>query len=130
MQYLVFLDAVIDRGLAAAREDYAKRPEKLEGAVAGFEACRDKQPAELQTLLAEAREKTRDLHWDNVLTQHERANDRTYAYWIQVCYENEVEWVCNCVSALLANEGRPTIVPPTARAVIAAARIVGVALLD
>ena len=38
-----------------------------------------------------------------------------WPYWYARCFALEVEWVCNVVSAMLMNEGRPTIVTPTAR---------------
>jgi len=115
VDYLSFLNRIIDDGISAAREDYAKKPDKLQGSVEGFEACRGKTPPELAKILEEARRNTSKAHFDH-------ASD----YWKIRCFEAEVEWVCNCVSAILMNQNLPTIIPPTARAYIKAAEIVGV----
>lgn len=109
-----FLEEVISQGIAGAKADY-KPSDKLKGSIAGFEACRGKNIPELTELLSAARIAT----WD---ARQREASD----YWWFRCYECEVEWVCNCVSACLLNQGLPTIVPPTARGVMQAARIVGV----
>jgi len=118
MDYATFLHRVIEDGLAAARESYARKPDKLEGAVAGFEACRSRSPDELRNLLSEARARTARAHSDGTPIEK---------YWALVCYDHEVEWVCNCVSAVLMNQGLPTIVPPTARGVVKASQVAGVA---
>lgn len=118
MDWNSFTNKIIDDGIAAARESYA-RPEqasKLAGAIAGFEACRGRTPAELAEILEEAN-KDCDLA---------REGQAARPYWYYRCFANEVEWVCNCVSAALANEGLPTIVPPTARGVLKAAEVLGV----
>jgi hypothetical protein len=126
MEYLVFLDAVIDRGLEAVRVDYVDKPNDLAGATAGFEACRGKTPEELKALFGTARRKT--------FKAYDKAGDGSAggleAYWWLVRYESEVEWVCNCVSAMLANSGLPTIITPTARGWMQAANIIGVAAPD
>src|SRR5271157_148132 len=103
MNYLTFLDAVIERGLEAARRDYATKADKLAGSIAGFEACRNKTPGELRELLATAGQ----------ATEAARRN-RVADYWRIRCYEAEIEWVCNCVSVLLHSQGLDTIIPPTA----------------
>lgn len=41
-------------------------------------------------------------------------------YWRHRCFHAEIEWVCNCVSAMLMNEGLPTIITPTCRGVMRA----------
>lgn len=116
------LERTIDDGIDAARRDYTepRDAERLEGSVAGFEACRGRTPEQLAVLLTEARRETQAAY---------RADPDPAAtrYWYWRCRELEVEWVCNVVSAVLANEGLPTIVPPTARGVMKAAEIVGVA---
>lgn len=118
MDYQEFLTRIVDDAARGAREDYAKSPHKLEGSVAGLEACRGRTPAELREILDVARGATRASL---------RAGDPPQTYWRVRCYEAEVEWVCNCVSALLVNAGRAPIVPPTARAVFKAASLAGVA---
>jgi hypothetical protein len=113
--YLDFLTRVIDDGIAAATLDYKDDPDKLKGAVAGFEACRSKDPTALAQALADARTKTQDAY-----------RDQAENYWETRCFEAEIEWTCNCVSAMLMNQGLTTIVPPTARGVMKAAEILGV----
>lgn len=115
MDYQQFLTRVIDDGIEAANRDYAHDDHKRHGAVEGFEACRGKSPRELSELLKTAASNTS-------LAIEDRVDD----YWRLRCYELEVGWVCNVVSASLMNQGLPTIVTPTARGVMKAASIVGV----
>ena len=112
------LKRIIDDGIAVAKADYRlpEQKQKRDGAVAGFEACRGKTPAQLAVLLESARTNTREAH------RSEATN-----YWEIRCFEAEVEWVCNCVSAILANQHLPVIVTPTYRGVMKAAEVVGVA---
>ena len=113
MNYDQFLDTIVNDGVRAARRDY-KGGDKLKGSVAGFEACRGEGPAGLAVLLDAASAAARE------------ARGREAAdYWWFRCYELEVEWVCNCVSAMLRNEGLPTIVAPTCRGAIKAADVLG-----
>lgn len=115
MTYLDFLTRVIDDGIAAARADYTRpyQAQLLAGSVAAFEACRGKRPIELLDLFNQASALRRDQvdHW----------------YWTG--YLNEVEWVCNVVSAVIVNEGDPPLLAwlPTVRGCLKAAEIVGVA---
>ena len=44
-------------------------------------------------------------------------------YWRVRCREAEIEWVCNVVSAMLVNEKKSPIIPPTARGTITAGKI-------
>src|SRR4051812_25251855 len=93
--YHDFLNRVIDDGIKAARADYTREDQKMElnGSVAGFEACRDKDPALLGLLMEQSIERT----------HHARIN-QSPDYWYHRCYELEVEWVCNVVSAMIVNE--------------------------
>lgn len=116
MEYRDFLTKIVDDGIEAARRDYADKPDKLRGSLAGFEACRGKDPVELAKLLTEARGQTR-----------EAMLRKTENYWEVRCFELEVEWTCNCVSAMMVNSGMQPIVPPTARGTIKAAEVAGVA---
>jgi len=116
MTYEVFLEQVISKGIDACCQSYKADPLKRSGAVAGFEACRGKTPEQLKLTLAAASEKREAARWDE--------NKR---YWFFRCFEAEVEWVCNVVSAMLYNQGLPVIITPTYRGVIQAAAIVGVA---
>lgn len=118
MNYKEFLERVINEGIEAAKKHYAKpeQKEKLAGSIAGFEDCRGRTPEELLWLVGESEKRTAEAY---------RKNPREY--WKTRCFELEVEWVCNVVSAMLVNEGRKPILPqfPTARAVLKAAEILG-----
>lgn len=116
MAYIDFLNVVIERGLESAKADY-QRPEdrnKLEGSIEGFEACRSKEPKALLDLLAKAQQDTLKAFHDNI---------ETWNYWKIRCREAEIEWVCNVVSAALANIGLHPITNPTARSCMMAASI-------
>lgn len=117
MFYSDFLEQAINEGVAAAQKDYADpdSKQKLDGSIAGFEACRGKSPMELGELLGAAKTATEDAF----------LNERE-DYWWYRCYELEVEWTCNVVSAALHNQGIPVIIPPTCRGAMKAASIVGV----
>jgi hypothetical protein len=110
-----FLARVIEDGIAAAREDYADDRPKRRGSIAGFTLCMGKEPSQLAMLLMET-------HADAQEAFRKQAAD----YWYWRCRELEVEWVCNCASAALANMKLPTIVPPTYRGVMKAAEILGI----
>lgn len=115
MSYETFLARIVEDGKAGARRDY--RPgDKLDGSLAGFDHCAGKTPEQLAAVLVDARADASEAH---------RAEAANYWYWR--CREAEIEWVCNVVSAMLMNEGLPTIIPPTARGVTKAAEILGVA---
>lgn len=120
MNFTSFLNRLVDDGIEAARESYSRpdQKQKLDGSVAGFEACRSCREThihqDLSELLDAARTATQAAH-----------RDEEDGYWWYRCYELEVEWVCNCVSAILHNEGMPTIITPTARGVLKASEIVG-----
>ena len=115
MDYSQFLDTIIADGIVAATADYKDDPLRLKGSVAGFEACRGKTPEQLAALLAESGRKMTEAH------MHEVEN-----YWEVASYWAEVEWTCNCVSAILQNQGLRVIVPPTCRGVLKASEVVGV----
>ncbi len=115
MEYDRLLTRVVDEGIEAARKSYARSPDKLKGAVDGFEFCRGKDTDGLRTALEHARTATkaaRICKADN--------------YWEVRCFEAEVEWVCNVISAALENQGLPVIMRPTVRGFMKAASIIGV----
>lgn len=116
MNYIEYLTQIIDSGIKAAKTDYTDPKDnlKLSGSIEGFEICRDKLPAQLLKLLNEAQIKS----WDAITKD---ADD----YWFWRCRELEIEWVCNCVSAMLINQGIEPIITPTARGVMRAAEIIG-----
>ena len=97
MNYFDFLEMVIDDGIEAAKADYVKpeQKQKLEGSIAGFNACRKKTPEELLKIL---RESERTAQQCTVISKREKE------YWYYRCYQLEVEWTCNVVSAMLYNE--------------------------
>lgn len=119
MFYKQFLDSIIDQGIEAAKQDY-EEGQKLEGAIAGFEVCRNKLPHQLLSLLREAKLETRSAR------NPETKKDNVEEYWYWRCRELEIEWICNVMSAGLLNQGLPTIIQPTARGMIKAAEILGV----
>lgn len=126
MNYLAFLNQVIDRGIAAAREGYATSdPGMLEGALAGFESCRGRSPRRLAEHLIRA---NRAVGRSFAYMHQEPTPLRLKRGWWLRCYQAEVDWVANCVSAVMQNQGLPVLAGhhPTARAILAAAQIVGV----
>jgi hypothetical protein len=123
MEYNDFLNRVINEGIEAATADYREERQKphLEGSIAGFEACRNKNPFELLDVWKESQEYAQKSFNDR---------DDPDKYWWFRCYQLEVEWVCNVVSAVLYNEGKPPILSwlPTCNGMSKAASIIGVAV--
>ncbi len=122
----VFLERLFVGALAAATSDYKDdpAPNRRDGSIAGFEACRGLSAASLGELLVTSRAETDALRrkfYDN-----DDPESTTDKYWYQRCFELEVEWVCNVVSAILMNQGLPPIVPPTAFGVMKAAELLGI----
>ena len=117
MDLAQFIERVINDGIEAVRADYKepRQKQKLEGSILGFERCRRKNHQELMALLREAQEATRKAYIEQV-----------ESYWFIRCQELEIEWVCNCVSAVLVHQGLSPIITPTARGALKAAEIVGV----
>lgn len=117
MDYTTFLSRIIDDGIVAARADYANDEDKREGAVEGFEACRGKVPLEILVLLQDAGAAT-----------YKALREDDPHYWRVRSRESEIEWVANCVSAILINMGSAPLAShlPTARAVMKAAEVFGI----
>lgn len=117
MNLTEFTDRVINQGIEAARNDYKDSPDRLRGALAGFEACRGKNVGELVELLQRANQEVQEAF--------HRANSGNggYNYWEIRSREAEIEWVCNVVSSLLAQNGHPVITMVTTRGMMAAHRI-------
>jgi len=136
MDYMTFLNRIIDDGIKAAQHDYAPenydgdRPTErglLAGSVAGFEACRGKNPLEIAQLLYEARRRDHQVILEIHRENDERSIDeKLEAVWFAHGFESEVGWVANVLSAAFQNQGLPVIIPPTMRGVMRAAEIVGV----
>ena len=122
MDYGAFLTRIIEDGIAEVREAYAgsepRNVAKRAGAIEGFDACRGKTPAEIAALMQETTQAASRLV----------GTDDIDGYW-QVRYKAlQVEWVANCVSAVLMNQGHPPLAShlPTCRAAMKAAEVVGV----
>ena len=115
MDYNDFLNKVIDDGIAGVQADYQDDKDRLDGAIKGFEECYGKDPVALAELLIEANKTTVEKH-------REQAPD----YWYWRSREDEIEWVCNVVSSLMAatNGKFPAIVTPTARGYMRMAEVV------
>lgn len=120
MDYYEFLNRVIDEGIEAATADYTEESDKerLEGSIAGFNACRNLLPEQLVETWQKATDDMNQAH----LEQKEN-------YWWFRCFQAEVEWVLNVVSAMLVNEGQDALLSwlPTVNGMMKAASIVGVA---
>lgn len=116
--YAQLITRIIDDGIVAAKADYTNADEthKLEGSIAGFEACRNKNPRELVVLWQDAERKS--------MEQYRETADIT-KYWWWRCYAMEVEWVCNVVSVGLDQPLMAHL--PTTRGAMKYAEIVGVA---
>lgn len=126
MYYNEFINRIIDDGIAACKESYASDKEKMEGAIDGFEACRKTEtPPELQMLWQDAKEILRkERLFEDELRGIGATRER--GYWYYRCYESEIEWVCNVVSAMLINQhGHGALAShlPTARGFLKAAQI-------
>jgi hypothetical protein len=113
MTHADFLTRIIDDGIAAATADYKEGP-KLRGAIKGFEACRGKTAKELVTVWSEASGKLRHYMGANQLDD----------YWFWNCYQLEVEWVLNCLSAASGESLLGHL--PTTRGYLKAAEVLGV----
>lgn len=119
MNMFQFIEEAIKDGIGAAKADYVRPEEKrhLEGSLQGFEDCKGKTPTELSRLLFEAEKKASEVMFSKDPSD----------YWYYRCRALEIEWVCNCVSAVLANEGKAALTGylPTCRGVMKAAEILG-----
>lgn len=115
--YYTLLNRVIDDGLDEVRKAYVDEPYKMEGAIAGFEACRHKGPKELYDLLKEAQAGS------SAAARNKVEADR---YWRIRYYTLQIEWVCNCISVVLDANNQRVIVSPTAKAYLRVAAILGV----
>jgi hypothetical protein len=119
MEYIEFLTRVINEGIVAATLDYTdpNDKERLDGSIAGFNACRNLLPEQLLEVWQKATDEM------NSAFAEQKEN-----YWWYRCYQLEVEWVCNVVSAVLVNEGQNALLSwlPTANAAMKAASIIGV----
>lgn len=114
--YAQLLDRVISDGILEVRVTYAE-PEnhhKRDGAIEGFEACREKLPAQIVELWRAANQIKPD-------------GDDLPAYWRQRYKALQIEWVLNVLSVGLQALHKPPLLShlPTARAVMKYVEIVG-----
>lgn len=116
MKYEDFLQVIVQESLIAARDSYSDSPDRLSGAESGLRACLGKSPDELKMVLKQAQEMSKEARFD-----------RSDNYWEVRCYEIEVEWVCDCISAILVKNGRePILGKPTKRGIMNADRVMRV----
>lgn len=115
--YAQLLDRIVTDGIAEVREAYAepKNHHKRDGAIEGFEACRDKSPTELVALWLEAIDQCS-------LARAEKMNNEDY--WKCRYKALQVEWVLNVISVGLK---KPLLAHlPTHHGAMKYAEIVGV----
>lgn len=122
MQYIDFLNRIIDDAIAGVNKDYSTEADKQkrEASLRGLEICRDKDPQELYEIYCEALEYVNSAAIGDV-------SDRSEYWWFRH-YQLEIEWVCNVVSAAIMGSGYRPILDhqPTARGYMKAAEILGV----
>ena len=111
------LNAIIDDGIEAARHDYVKPLDTLkrEGAISGFEECRNREPAQIAALLAEANERA-----------NQAIREDNPRYWFWRCRALEIGWVANVLSNILVANGTLPVGTMTARGRLKAAEILWV----
>ena len=125
MTYEQLLDRIISDGIAEVQVAYAepKDHHKRDGAIAGFEACRGKDPVDLVKLWNECEQEAARIRIDC----HE-SNRSSDDYWRARYKALQVEFVCNVVSVGLVGNGSGPLLAhlPTARGAMKYAEIVGV----
>lgn len=115
MKLSQFIGRIVEGSRIAVHTAYRHDESKWTGAMAGLEACWDMTPSQLLILLdaakiAQARAEKLD---------HNRVEEiRAFRY--------EVEWVCDCVSVVLLNQGQTPLIEPSVNAYAKVADIVGV----
>lgn len=114
MNYYEFLEHCINDGIAGAKADYNKesQKDKLDGSIAGFEACRNKTPEQLAGILVVAQ-----VDANHAMLKREEN------YWYHRCFEIEVAWVCNVVGAMLWAQNKQHDFVVTARGTLRADEI-------
>lgn len=116
------LTRIIDDGIAEVKVAYAHDENfgeaRRQGAIEGFESCRNKMPYELVALYNDARDSSADARGKGLPE-----------YWRTRFAELQIEWVCNVVSMGLVNSGMPPLLShlPTSRGALKYAQIVGTA---
>lgn len=115
MKYEQFLEEIINGGIEGCKQDYSGPNDKdrLEGSIAGFEACRGKNPQQLFEEYSKASKLAEEAF--SLLVEN---------YWYFRCFQMEVEWVCNVVSAGTKIQLLSWL--PTTAGVMRAGKILGV----
>lgn len=131
MIFAELVKRIIDDGIEEVKIAYQKptNAHKLEGAIAGFEACRAaKTSAELVVLWHRANEDCKMARFRARITIGESLDTMMRTFWKARAYEAQVEWVCNVLSAGFAQTHIPPLLPwlPTTRGYFKYAEIVGV----
>lgn len=121
MRMIDFIHAVCDAGIEEVQREYARpdQQRKRDGALAGFAEARAVTDVEqLTDLWQAAQERAYALMRDE-------PNGNINIYWRERYHALQLEWVMNCVSAVLRNEGKPPLAAhlPTGRAMMQADRI-------
>lgn len=106
IEYKDFLKRIIDDGIAAASGRFTDGSEELNWALSGFVSCEGLDPHDLRKLLIRSRQEAKETGKKEAATA--------------------VEWVCNCVSALLESNGLPVIIHPTVKGYFKTADVLGV----
>ena len=124
MTYEQLLDRIISDGLTEVHEAY-NTPEdchKRDGAIEGFEACRNKTPPELVALWTTTEEETRQIRAACRENRREQQD-----YWRIRYKELQIEFVCNVISVGLTSSGQAPLLPhlPTLRGARKYTEIVG-----
>lgn len=122
MKFGDFLARIIVEGVEALeRVHTADLPSpSTAGALAAYDACvQCDSPPELGILLAFTRNKHLELIGEPVPDAEKCVFAEGFA--------DTVAWVCNCVSALLLNEGYPPIITPTSRGIMKCSELLGAA---
>jgi len=122
MTYREFVTRIIIEGITelGIPADYSATEADCAGALAGYLACRECESApELGILLAFARNK----HAEVIAAPVPDATACVFA----ARFAQSVEWVCNCTSALLLNEGLQPLTRPTSRGIMKCSELLGAA---
>lgn len=112
------LNAIIDDGVTEIPLAYPRpdQKDKREGGIAGFEACRGLDDDGIVSLLAQARDRTA-----KAMTTTDPG------YWHHRMYELQIEWVLNVLSAAATANGMKAPAGYTARGMLKAADVLGIA---
>jgi hypothetical protein len=105
---------VIEDAMVSARRTYANDEPKRTGALAGLSECRGKTTDELGVLLHGAR-----------LAATTTARQGNVRHWEVAAFAAEVQWVCECASAVMKDQGMVPLVQPTPAATLKVMEIVG-----